>query len=190
MQLAKDLARGRAGDGRIRLTRGLLMAAILAQYPGIDGFLGTRGSLMLDFVFAAMFGIVPILIFSVYLVKYRQQYRAHKLVQLVLGGVLLVAVTAFELDMRFGGGWIERARPSPYWETTVYVSLYIHLFFAIPTAFVWIYVIVAALRNFPRQPGPCAYSAAHRFWGWLAAVEMTMTAVTGWVFYWLAFGAT
>ena len=33
------------------------------------GFLGTRGSLMLDVVFLAMFAVLPLLALSIYLVK-------------------------------------------------------------------------------------------------------------------------
>jgi hypothetical protein len=73
-------------------------------------------------------------------------------------------------------GWVDRA-------------LWVHLVFAIPTPLVWIYVIVGALRGFPRQPGPNAYSRIHRRNGWIAAVLMVMTALTGWTFYWMAFVA-
>ncbi len=66
---------------------------------------------------------------------------------------------------------------------------YIHLFFAVPTALLWIYVIVQALRKFPSPASPGEYSMRHIFWARLAAFEMTMTAITGWSFYWLAFVA-
>jgi membrane-associated HD superfamily phosphohydrolase len=163
------------------------------QFAGLDGFLGTRGSLMLDLVFLAMFAIVPVLSVSVYLVKYRRQYRIHKQIQVALGVVLLVAVTAFEVDMRFFTDWKERAAPSPYFEpetwNPVWYSLIVHLCFAVPTTLLWIYVIVAALRRFPIPPGPSDYSLTHVFWARLATVGMVMTAATGWVFYWLAFVA-
>jgi uncharacterized membrane protein YozB (DUF420 family) len=70
------------------------------------------------------------------------------------------------------------------------VSLIVHLCFAIPTAFVWVYTIAMALRKFDHPPRPNAYSAKHRFWGWLATFEMAGTAITGWIFYYLAFIAT
>ena len=35
-------------------------------YPGIDGFLGTRASWMLDVLFLAMFAVVVVLGWSVY----------------------------------------------------------------------------------------------------------------------------
>lgn len=162
-------------------------------YPGIDGFLGTRGSLMLDVVFIAMFLVVPLLGWSIWLAKQRR-FQLHKKIQLTLATVLLLAVTAFELEMRIIG-WEARAQESPYWsgpawDDWVHFSLGIHLFFAIPTAFLWLIVVVRALRQFPRPPAPNQHSRSHRFWASLAAFEMCMTALTGWIFYWLAFAAT
>ena len=164
-----------------------------ASYPGIDGFLGTRGSLMLDVVFLAMFLVVPLLAWSILLAK-RGQLVLHKKVQLTLATVLLLAVTAFELEMRIVG-WELRAEPSPYWSSTdwndwVHYSLAVHLFFAIPTALLWLVVVIRALRQFPKPPAPNHHSSSHRFWAALASFEMFMTAVTGWIFYWLAFAAS
>jgi putative membrane protein len=167
---------------------------LLAQtaFPGLPGFLGTRGSLMLDLVFLAMFLVVPAMGLSIYLVKFQRLYQLHKTIQIVLAAVLLIAVLAFEVDMRFGGGWKERAAASPYWGAgfnRVWQALAVHLCFAVPTPFLWIFVIVQALRKFPAPLRPGPYSATHIFWARLAAIGMTMTAVTGWVFYWLAFVA-
>lgn len=177
------------------------------SYPSIDGFLGARGSLMLDVVFLAMFAVLPILAVSIWLVK-RGHFQAHKRIQVALGIVLLVSVVAFEVDIRLMdfteveyqghsvNGWEIRALESPYfdpaakWTCVAGVSLIIHLFFAVPTAALWVYVIVMALRKFPSPPLPSAYSHSHKFWGWLAALEMTFTALTGWIFYYLAFVAT
>ena len=122
---------------------------------GLDGFLGTRASMMLDVVFIAMFAVVPLLGYSVYLVKYQRKYALHKQIQLVLGAVLLVTVVLFEVDMRVNG-WRERAQPSPYYgsETAhgwVWYALSIHLLFAVTTAALWIAVIVQALRRFPNR---------------------------------------
>ena len=156
---------------------------------GIDGFLGTRASIMLDVVFLAMFAVVPVLMWSVWLVKARRNYSLHKQVQVVLGVVLLVAVVAFEVDMRFLTDWRARAASSPYYQSWVIPSLVVHLFFAVPTAVLWIVVIVRALRQFPAPPRPNAHSASHRLWGKIAMWEMILTAATGWIFYYLAFVA-
>jgi hypothetical protein len=158
----------------------------------LPGFIpGSRGSLMLDVVFLAMFLIVPLMGASIYLVKYRRRFTPHKWLQLGMGIVLLVAVAAFEIDMRFFTEWEDMAQASRFWSDSgqnwVWYSLIVHLCFAIPTPLLWIFVIVQALRKFPSPPRPNAYSPSHIFWARLAAVEMTLTAVTGWVFYVLAF---
>lgn len=156
-----------------------------------DGFLGTRASFMLDFVFLAMFAVLPVLGYSVYLVKYQRRFDLHKKVQLALGAVLLIAVTLFEIDMRVNG-WEHLAKESPYFGegwSGVWISLYVHLVFAITTALLWIWVIVAAMRRFPKPPAPGIHSRQHILLARLAALDMVFTAVTGWIFYWLAFVA-
>lgn len=155
----------------------------------MNGFLGTRASLMLDVVFLAMFLVVPVMAWSIWLVKYRRRFLLHKRVQLVLAAVLLIAVTAFEVDMRFFTDWQDLAKDSYYFKTWVKPSLAIHLSFAVPTALLWIYVVAHALRNIPDPPCPSEHSARHIFYGRLAAWGMFGTAVTGWIFYYLAFMA-
>ena len=145
---------------------------------------------MLDFVFAAMFGIVIILAVSIYLVRSAQKYELHKWIQIISGVVLLLAVVAFEVDMRMYTDWEELAKPSPFFDGgAVHISLWIHLLFAVPTPFLWIYVIVTGLRKFPSPTTPNEHSASHRFWAWPAVIGMFMTAMTGWIFYYLAFVA-
>jgi putative membrane protein len=182
------------------------------DYPGIDGFLGTRASIMLDAVFSAMFVVVPVLAWSIWLVKYRHRWELHKKIQLVLLGTLAFAVTLFEIDMRFVSGWRERAMPSPYyaavsssgpfWDAiclellgmervpgAVFRALAVHLLFAVSTSVLWGWTAARALKRFPRPAAPNDYSVAHRFWGRLAAADMVLTALSGWTFYWLAFVA-
>lgn len=165
------------------------------DYDGIDGFLGTRASLMLDVVFLAMFLVVPALGWSVWLVRCRRNYLLHKRVQLALGIVLLAAVTAFEIDMRWSG-WKHRAVESTYNGTwtwgewgAVQTSLAVHLLFAVSTAVLWVVTIVAALRKMPHPPAPCPHSRLHKLLGRLSAIDMILTSLTGWIFYWLAFVA-
>lgn len=165
------------------------------DYDGIDGFLGTRASLMLDVVFLAMFLVLPVLAWSMWLVRYRRNYLLHKRVQVALGIVLLATVTAFEVDMRWSG-WQHRAVESPYNGTwawgewgAVQASLAVHLVFAISTAALWGATIVLALRRFPQPPAPCAHSRLHAVLGRLSALDMLLTSLTGWIFYWLAFAS-
>jgi len=164
---------------------------------GLDGFLPWRGSLMLDVVFLAMFLVIPVLAWSIRQAK-AGRYLLHKRVQLVLAVVLLAAVGAFEIDMQLFTEWRDRAagwpgRPgSPYYDKAtdgglaVY-ALWVHLLFAVSTAVLWVYVIVQALRKFPSPPQPGPHSGSHVRWARVAAWDMFLTALTGWVFYYLAF---
>ena len=89
-------------------------------------------------------------------------------------------------------GWRERARPSRFYGQEgawglVDLSLTVHLIFAVSTALLWIWVIAGAWRRFDNPPRPNAYSHTHRRLGWAAAIDMGLTALTGWIFYLLAF---
>jgi hypothetical protein len=166
---------------------------LLADYSGLNGFLGTRGSFMLDFVFLTMFAVVPVMAWSIYQVRYQRRFELHKRVQIILGVLLLVAVLAFEIDMRLHG-WTDRAEESTYWldgkwNDWVDYSLLVHLACAIPTAVLWITVIILAIRRFPKPPRPSEHSRSHIFWARCAAIGLLLTSVTGWVFYALAFVA-
>ena len=158
------------------------------DFPGLDGFLGTRASLMLDVVFVAMFAVNAVMVWSIYQLRSRGRFSLHKWTQLTLAAVLLVAVTAFEIDMRVYG-WEARAAGEIEGSAglLVWKALYVHLVFAISSAFLWPFVIYRALRQFPAPPTPGQHSRSHIFWARLAALDMLMTSITGWVFYVLAF---
>lgn len=158
------------------------------DFPGWNGFLGTRASLMLDVVCLGMVVVVFVLGWSIRLVRRHRRYELHKRIQLTLAVVLLVVLTAFETDVRLHG-WQERAageiggKASP----AVVSILSIHLFFAVTTVGLWAVVLVKAWRHFPTPAVPNAHSRFHRRWARLAAWDMVLTTVTGWVFYAMAF---
>ena len=157
-----------------------------------DGFLGFRTSLMLDVVVCALVAVVPTILFSLYLVKVKRNYVAHRNVQLGLAVVLLLAVGAFEIDMRMQGGWraIVAKREVPLTDaqmTEVTTALWTHLVFAVTSPLLWIVTIVQALKHIPKPPRPCAHSKAHKLLGWLATLDLTFTSITGLSFYYLAF---
>lgn len=155
----------------------------------MEGFLPfSRASFMLDFVAVAMVVIVPVMLWSIWLVKSRRNYALHKRVQVALGLTLLVAVVLFEVDMRVNG-WRQYAAPSPYYGGALTTVLIVHLFFSISTSVLWVWTIVGALRRFEKPPAPGPYSPRHRRLGRLTAAFTCGTAVTGWVFYYMAFVA-
>lgn len=161
------------------------------------GFLGYPTSFMLDVVVISLVIIVPVLLYSLWVVKVRRQYRGHRTLQLTLGAVLLVAVGAFEIDLQIvHGGWenvmaqqqlspedlarkVESVRP---W-------LWVHLLFAVSTPLLWIATIVLALRRFSSPPAPGSHSRLHSRLGWLSTVDITLTSITGLAFYYVAFVA-
>ncbi len=158
------------------------------DFPGWDGFLGTRATFLLDVVCLAMVVVVAVLGWSIRQVRRHRRYLLHKRVQLTLAAVLGVVLVAFEVDIRLHG-WQDRAagQLGGQASTAVLTALAIHLFFAVTTVMLWIIVITLALRRFPSPPEPNAHSNFHRCWARLAAWDMVLTTLTGWVFYVLAF---
>ena len=168
----------------------------VVNYPGPDGFLGSRGSFMMDVVVVAMALVLSVMTFSILQVRRRRKFEFHKQLQLGLGITLLLAIFAFEVDVQFFSTWEERAAASPFfneahqWSSPAGIGLLVHLCFAVPTVVLWTIVIVQALRHFPSPAASGSHSRSHRFWAWIGAIQMLGTTVTGWAFYWLAFVAS
>lgn len=160
------------------------------DFPGWNGFLGTRASLMVDLVVVAMVVVVVVMSWSIRQVKYHRRFTLHKRVQLLLAAALVIAITAFETDIRLHG-WEDRAAGviGGAASSAVWTALYIHLCFALTTVVLWPTVIGLAIRRFPSPAAPNPHSASHRRWARLAAWDMVLTAVSGWVFYAMAFVA-
>jgi len=160
-----------------------------------DGFLGYRTSFMLDFVVCALAIIVPLLAYSLYLVKVKRAFTAHKRMQVLLGVVLLFAVGAFEIDLQIvHGGWeniVQKSHPEEAALATKVAEarpyLWVHLVFAVSTPILWITTLLLAFRRFDSPPQPGQHSRTHKTLGWLSTIDITLTAITGLVFYYVAF---
>lgn len=142
---------------------------------------------MLDVVVVAMFAVLPLMAWSIYLVRYRRNYSLHRKVNLTLASTLLITVVLFEVDMRING-WRHLAMPSSLYGTWVFPILYTHLVFAILTVILWIMTVYTALREFPKKPRvekPVRH--LHKHFARFAAAGMLGTAMTGWAFYVAAF---
>jgi hypothetical protein len=156
------------------------------------GFLGYNATFMLDVVVCALLGVVPTLVYSLYLVKFRRDYALHRNIQVFLGLLLLVTVGLFELDMRWHGGIEQiltyRATPLTVEQHALFKTiLWIHLFFAVSTVVLWAVTLGLALKWMPNPPVPCPHSPAHKVLGWLSAVDITLTSVTGLLVYYYGF---
>ncbi|RPI89712.1 MAG: DUF420 domain-containing protein [Planctomycetaceae bacterium] len=157
-----------------------------------NGFLGYPASFMLDVVVCALIVVVPVLLFSLYVVKFQRNYALHKKLQLLLAGLLLVAVGLFEIDMQFQGGingiLAKRSRPLTETELASFRNLLtVHLFFAVSTVFLWVATVVAAVRRFSSPPQPGPHSGWHKPLGWLSSIDITATAITGLLVYYYGF---
>jgi putative membrane protein len=145
---------------------------------------------MLDFVALAMLGVTLVLAYSIYQIRVKKRPHRHRNIQIGTAIVLTLALIGFEVDVRFISPWRELAELSPYYASgQVDRWLMIHLVFAIPSPFVWGYVIVMGLRRFKTGFNQGTYNRTHRILGRIAAAFMFLTAITGWIFYYLAFVA-
>ena len=158
------------------------------------GFLGNDASFMLDFVVCALVLLVPLLAYSIWLVKVRKSYTLHRNLQSLLAVILAVAVAAFEIDMRLHGGWkniVNKDAAHPRLDdaelTRVQTFLYTHLIFAISTPFLWGATLWLGWKRFPNPPLPGPHSRLHKNLGWASAVDLALTSVTGLWFYYSAF---
>lgn len=161
-----------------------------------NGFLGYDTTFMLDFVVCALVLVVPVLAYSVFAVRFQKKYRLHRNLQCALAIILLLAVTAFEVDIRLHGGWTkivnkDPALPRLVGDELAFVRnvLYVHLFFAVTTPLLWGATITLALRRFPKPPRPGGHSRLHKTLGWLSTLDITLTSITGLLFYYVAFMA-
>ena len=149
------------------------------------GFL-SRATLMFDVVSLAMVVVLPVLTWSIYLVKYKRNYVLHKRLQVGLGIALLAAVLLFELDIRLYPGWWEHTKESAFSQSFLRGFLWFHLFFAVSTTILWAWTLIVALRKFPSPAAPNSYSPTHRKLARLAAIDMYWTGLNGWNLYWMA----
>ena len=155
-----------------------------------NGLLPTRGSLMLDLIAITMVFVTVVLVYSIYQARVARNFKLHRTIQVTTAIVLSLALVLFELDVRFFTDWKVLAEPSPYFKSGwVNRCLYIHLFFAIPTPFLWLFVIWSAIRGFKEGFEQSKFNRIHRISGRIAAAYMLATAITGWVFYYTAFVA-
>ena len=138
--------------------------------------------------------LVPLLAYSIWLVKVRRAYARHRNLQCLLAVILALAVTAFEVDMRLHGGWkniVNKDASQPRLDGAELVQvqqyLYVHLVFAISTPFLWGATLWLGWKRFPNPPLPGAHSKLHKNLGWASAVDLALTSVTGLWFYYSSF---
>ncbi len=149
----------------------------------------SRASWAMDLTAIGLLLVLPLLAYSINLGRAKKKFHDHKKIQLLISIVLGIVIILFEIDVRMSD-WRPRAATSPYFETSLFPVLYVHLAFSISTAVLWLVTLIGALRRFNPIPRANSYSSKHRLLGWATAIGMFGTAVTGWCFYWLGFIAS
>lgn len=145
---------------------------------------------MLDFVVVAMLGVLFVLAYSIYQIRINKKPSLHRNIQIMTAILLTATLVAFEIDVRFLTAWRELAEVSPFYDSGVVdCCLLVHLLFAIPTPIIWVIVIAMSLRRFRSGFSQGDFNRFHRISGRIAAAFMFLTAVTGWIFYYVAFVA-
>lgn len=154
-----------------------------------QGFVpGSRGTLMIDAIAIAMAVLVPFLTWALALARWQGDFQKHKKVQIGISSGLGLIIVLFEIDVRLHD-WVELARPSPYFATLLFPVFYGHLFCAISATILWSLTLTTALRRFSKPPRPNSFSAIHKQLGYATAFFMYTTALTGTLFFYLAFVA-
>lgn len=154
----------------------------------LPGFLpASRASLVFDVLILALVVVIPWLLVNIRLAR-RGDYRRHRFAQTVLTGAVLALVLWFEVDIRVFG-WRHLAEGSSFAGPILQTVLAVHVVLASLTLALWIGTFALAQWHFGRQPQPGSHSRWHRILGWTTLAATSATALTGWLFYWMAFVA-
>lgn len=158
----------------------------------MDGFVfGSRASIGMDIIVIATLFVLFSTGFAIYKgMKGDTVY--HTKLQKFNSLILLAAVVIFEIDIRLAG-WTHRAEASPYYETLVMPFLYVHLCFSIPLFFSWSATSFYAWKIVKMETievGQGQLALRHRRLGRVSFALLTLTALSGAVFYWVSFIAS
>jgi len=138
----------------------------------------------MDIVVVSMAIILPLLWYFYRKVRHERKYRVHKNIQVTMSLILLFVVLLFEYDMQQHGGIFAMVKESSY-AGTFFLNfiIYLHTFLSITTSIIWIYLVIASLKKFGKDPKPGKFSRTHRLWGKIGMWDMALTCITGLMVY-------
>lgn len=142
-----------------------------------NGFLGTRANLLGDLVLLATLA-TPFLLWHSFKLARRRELLKHRRFQVILLGVLLVAIVLFEVDVRMASSQGGLMRDSAWHGTTTLRLLTLsHVIGAVLTFVGWLVLTIKSLSRFRSSlPGP--FSRTHRRAGKAVFAGSVYTAVT------------
>ncbi|MCH9813003.1 MAG: DUF420 domain-containing protein [Epsilonproteobacteria bacterium] len=149
----------------------------------LDGFLGTRGDFIVDLVITVS-GFLPFLMLFTFYLAAKGMYTLHRNLQILLFIVVVGLVVALEYDIQFGG-LAEISKMTPFKDSVALLFVFaIHLFFAITSFGGWLWLLIKSSKRYPKH-----FEFNHKKWGKLIFADVVLTAITGWILYWMTFAA-
>lgn len=152
----------------------------------MTGFLGTGAPLAVDLIVVGLSVVLPILFVSIALVR-RGERAKHRAIQVAITASLALALIFFEIQVRSAGGWREMIADRGHSDsriTLIGVLLGVHLIFAVSTPLLWVAALMTSGKAWSGQR-----PRRHRLVARLAAGDLVLTALTGWLWYAVAFVA-
>lgn len=148
-------------------------------------FLTTHGDLLMDIIVLSLLIIIPAMVVSIRQIQIHKNYKKHKNIQLGLYWTLVIVIMFFEYDLQSKGGIWEMTKDSYYAGTDLLkYTVYVHLFFAFTTAFLWTLTVPFSLYIYREKLAPNKFSKFHKTIGWIDVIFMTGTGITGtWLYY-------
>jgi putative membrane protein len=153
-----------------------------------QGFLGTRGDILMDAVLVAIVLTPFFFLWAVRLAR-TGRYKAHRNLQTCLLTVLLAAVVLFEVDIRLSGGTAAFLKGSPYAGTSLLTWLLrTHVVVAVLSFALWASLVVLAWKH-RMDLHPHLFSATHRRRGYWVFAGTIFTSLSGCWLYVIGFVA-
>lgn len=144
-----------------------------------------RAPIILTILALALFFVVPTLLWSLRQARLGK-YQVHKRTQIGTSTAIFILLIFFEMQIP-GSDWIKQTAQSSFPEATIRSYLSVHKSIAISTTLLWTMTFLLAFWRTPNPPRPSTHSKVHKIMGTSSAVMLIITAISGWIFYWMAF---
>jgi hypothetical protein len=154
--------------------------------PLAAGFISERSDWIIDGVLVASVVLIPMLLMAFKHAR-AARYLNHRNLMLITTALLVVAVTAVEMDLRAKGMFAMTEGSRFYGTPLLEWSAYIHIALSTVTGILWCALVVVSWFKFPRPPRPIPFGRYHRWLGRLSLIGMALVGITGFELYVVAF---
>ncbi len=149
----------------------------------MEGFFGTRADIIVDTMMLVT-AFLPFMLYMAIRFAKKGDYDTHKWAQIVLFTITNLLVIALELDISFGGMDAVIAESKYYGTSQLFYIFGIHLFFAISSTILWLWLIIVSSKRYPVH-----FTFAHKKYGKIVFADLVLTVITGWILYAMVFAS-